>query len=56
MKLIGQAADTGTGAGMRTDEICQGQVLVRDDALDLVELRQMSRVHRLVTEHPVNRE
>lgn len=41
---------------VHTDEISQGQVLVCDDTLDLVELRQVRRVHRLVPEDPVDRE
>ena len=40
----------------RTDEIREGEPPICDDALDLVELGQVRRVHRLVTEHPVDRE
>jgi len=39
-----------------TDEICERQVPIGDDSFDLMELRQMRRVHRLVPEHPVDTE
>ena len=40
----------------RTDEVRQSQPSVCDDALNLVELSEMRRVHSLVPEHPVDRE
>ena len=39
----------------RGDEVAERQVVVGDDALDLVELGQVRRVERLVTDHTVNR-
>ena len=40
----------------RTDEVRQSQPSVCDDALNLVELSEMRRVHSLIPEHPVDRE
>ena len=39
-----------------TNEICERQVSISDNALDLVELRQMRRIHRFVPEHPIDTE
>mmetsp|Transcript_43898 Transcript_43898/g.83828 ORF Transcript_43898/g.83828 Transcript_43898/m.83828 type:complete len:208 (-) Transcript_43898:958-1581(-) len=38
------------------DEVAQREALVADDALNLVELRQVRAVHRFVAEHPVDGE
>ena len=38
------------------DQIRERQFTVRNDTLDLVELSQMRRVHRLVSEHAVDTE
>ena len=38
------------------DEVAQGEPPVSDHALDLVELRKVGRVQRLVPENPVDRE
>ena len=38
------------------DEVAQGEPPVSDHALDLVELRKVGRVQRLVPEHPVDGE
>lgn len=38
------------------DEVPQRQVAVRHQALDLVELTQVRRIHRFVAEHTVNAE
>mmetsp|Transcript_35805 Transcript_35805/g.78171 ORF Transcript_35805/g.78171 Transcript_35805/m.78171 type:complete len:403 (-) Transcript_35805:388-1596(-) len=38
------------------DEVAEGEALVADDALNLVELRQVRAVHRLVAEHAVDGE
>ncbi len=40
----------------RTDEVRKSKTPVSNDALDLMELRQMRRIHRLVPEHSVDRE
>ena len=51
-RTAAQHADT----QRRTDEVRQSQPSVCDDALNLVELSEMRRVHSLVPEHPVDRE
>jgi hypothetical protein len=40
----------------QTYEIGEGEPPVRNDALDVVELRQMGRVHGFVAEHTVDAE
>jgi len=39
-----------------TNEICERQIPISDDALHLMKLCQMRRVHRLVPKHPVDTE
>lgn len=44
------------GSNELTDQIRKREPTVRDDALHLMELGEMRRVHRLVPEHPVDAE
>mmetsp|Transcript_6574 Transcript_6574/g.11054 ORF Transcript_6574/g.11054 Transcript_6574/m.11054 type:complete len:366 (+) Transcript_6574:79-1176(+) len=40
----------------QADQMSQGEIAVRDETLDLVELTQVRGVHRFITEHTVDRE
>lgn len=40
----------------QTDQVCQRQIAICDNSLNLVELGKMGRIHRFVTEHPINTE
>ena len=49
-------ADLGEEVVDHADQMAQIQVPIGHEQLDLMELREVRRVHRLIAEHPIDRE